>query len=478
MASTAAATKSSRLDGRLWAILLVVLLADVLDLMDSTITNIAAPVVERELGGGESLIKWLGSSYALAMGVFLVVGGRLGDRYGWRRMFLIGLSGFVLASAWCGLSTDPAMLIAARLVQGASGALLIPQGIGILITTFRKEQLPTAFAAFGPILGASAILGPILAGFIVSADIAGLTWRPVFLINIALGGLSLVAAAKVLPADSQTSDTPIDGIGAGILAVAMFGLIYGLIEGSTNGWSAVPVASLAVGVLALLAFGYRQATADGPLVAPSLLRNRGFTAGLLVGLAYFAAVNGLAYVIALYFQLGLGLTPRHTALSLAPLMIGIIIASFAGRPILQRLGRTLTVIGLCITAVGLLFMWAVARHHTGTSVLAFALPLLVLGVGMGFCFASIYEVAIGDVAHEEAGGASGSLSAVQQLANALGSAIVTTVYFNHSATGASHAVALSLLVVGGIVLCCLGLVWLMPAAAPAEDAEVTAAPRG
>jgi MFS family permease len=384
-------------------------------------------------------------------------------------MFLIGLAGFVLASAWCGLSVDPAMLIVARFVQGASGAMLIPQGIGILITTFRREQLPTAFAAFGPVLGASAILGPILAGFIVSADIAGLTWRPVFLINIVLGGISFVAAMKLLPQDQETTDTPLDGLGAGILAVAMFALIYGLIEGSTNGWDAIPIVSLVVGVFALIGFGYRQATADGPLIAPSLIRNRGFTSGLIVGLAYFAAVNGLAYVIALYFQIGLGLTPRHTALSLAPLMIGIIVASFAGRPILQKLGRKLVVIGLCVSIVGVVLMWLVARHHSGSDVLVFAAPLFVLGAGMGFCFASIYEVAIGDVSHDEAGGASGSLSAVQQLAAAIGSAVVTTIYFNNLGSGASHAIALSLLVVGGLVVACLGLVWLMPTTAPPED---------
>src|SRR5580698_11217877 len=137
---------AARLTARLRVILAVVLIADVLDLMDSTITNIAAPTIVRDIGGGEALIKWLGASYALAMGVLLVVGGRLGDRYGKRRMFLIGIAGFTLASLWCGLSADPAMLIAGRLVQGGFGALLIPQGIGILLGTFSREQIPRAFS--------------------------------------------------------------------------------------------------------------------------------------------------------------------------------------------------------------------------------------------------------------------------------------------------------------------------------------------
>src|SRR5450755_3664900 len=166
-----AETGSGRLSARLRAILAVVLIADVLDLMDSTITNIAAPSIVRDIGGGESLIKWLGASYALAMGVLLVVGGRLGDRYGKRRMFLTGIAGFTVASLACGLSVDPAMLITGRLVQGGFGALLIPQGIGILLATFSREQIPRAVSAFGPVLGGSAVLGPIVAGFIVTADL-------------------------------------------------------------------------------------------------------------------------------------------------------------------------------------------------------------------------------------------------------------------------------------------------------------------
>ncbi len=214
---------SDRLTTRLRLILAVVLIADILDLMDSTITNIAAPSIVREIGGGESLIKWLGASYALAMGVLLVVGGRLGDRFGTRRIFLMGIAGFVGASVVCGLAFDPAMLIVGRLTQGAFGALLIPQGFGILLATFSRQQLPRAFIAFGPVMGASAIAGPIFAGFIIDADIAGLSWRPMFLINIVLGAAGFFAAWKLLPRDTPRRDVSIDAIGASLLATGMFG---------------------------------------------------------------------------------------------------------------------------------------------------------------------------------------------------------------------------------------------------------------
>ncbi|HEX3712622.1 MAG TPA: MFS transporter [Trebonia sp.] len=461
----------SALTPRLRALLAIVLIADIVDLMDSTITNIAAPTIVRELGGGESLVKWLGASYALAMGVLLVMGGRLGDRYGKRRVFLFGMAGFGLASLLCGLSVDPAMLIAARLAQGALGALLIPQGMGLLIANFSRAQFPRAASAFGPVMGGAAVLGPILAGFLIGADIGGLTWRPVFLINIVLCVAGFAAALRLLPKDEDLRPVPIDGLGAGLLAVSMLGLIYGLIDGSTTGWTAGPAGCLVVGAVFLAAFGIRQLKARDPLVHPALLRNRGFTAGLLLGLGYFAAVNGFAYVISLFFQLGLGLSPELAAVSLAPMMAGIIISSLVCRPLIPRLGRGLVVAGLLVTllAAAGLFVTAVVA---GTSVSAWLLApsVLVLGVGMGASFSSIFDVAIGDVAGEEAGSASGSLSAVQQLAAAIGSAVVTTVYFAQAGHGtAVHALAVSVAVVAGITLACLGLVWLLPAKAPAES---------
>ena len=461
----------SRLTTRLRIILAIILIADVLDLMDSTITNIAAPTIVREIGGGESLIKWLGASYALALGVLLVVGGRLGDRYGKRRTFLIGIVGFVGASMVCGLSVTPTMLIGARLVQGGFGALLIPQGISILTATFSRAQIPRAVSAFGPVMGISAVLGPIVAGFIIDADIAGLTWRPIFLINIVLGTVEFFAAVKFLPHDRPTGEVPIDGLGAGLLGASMLGVMYGLIEGSTSGWTLAPILSMAAGAVLFGGFCLRQRLEADPLIVPSLLKNRGFTSGLLLGFAYFAAVNGFAYVTSLFFQTALGLKPSQAALGLAPVMFGIIGASLVCRPLIGVLGRRLVVIGLGITLAGASGLWAtVGLEGLSVNVWAMAPSLLVLGIGMGACFSSIYDVALGDIAPSEGGSASGSLSAVQQLAAAVGSAVVTTVYFSQRAGyGAGHAMTVSVAVVGGIAMLCLGLVWLLPRNAPAEE---------
>jgi EmrB/QacA subfamily drug resistance transporter len=462
----------ARLTPRLRAILVIVMVASMLDLMDSQITNIAAPSIVRELGGGESLIKWLGASYQVAIGTFLVIGGRLGDRYGKRRLYLTGIVGFTAASLICGLAADPAMIIVGRLIQGAFGALLIPQGMSIVMATFSREQRPRAFSAFGPVLGLSGVLGPIVGGFIISANIAGLSWRPVFLINIVLGTVGMVAAFFVLPHDQPVSDERIDGLGSSLLGLTMISLIFGLIDGSTDGWTALPVASLAAGAVLFAAFAARQRYAASPLIKPTLLTNKGFTSGLILALAFFAAVTGITYLISLFFQLVLHYSADKAALALAPSAVGFIVASIVGQPLLKRLGRTLVVGGLAVTlagALGLLF----TVHEEGTGVTGYlTIPsIFFLGLGMGTFITSVYQVAIGDVAQDEAGSASGSLSAVQQLASAIGAAVVTSVYFDvNAAHGGVTAMTVSCFTVAMIIVACLGLVWLLPRnAAPEEE---------
>lgn len=458
----------SRIPARSWAVLGVVLAADVLDLLDSTITTIAAPTIARDLHGGATLIQWLGAAYALALGVLLVLGGRLGDKYGRRRLFMIGIVGFTAASIACGIAPDPATIVVARLVQGAFGALLIPQGFGIIGAVFPRDQIGKAFSAFGPTLGLSAVGGPILAGFLIQADLFGLGWRAMFLINIALGGAVILAALRLLPRDTGTADTAIDGIGAGLLAATMLGLLYGLIDGTGNGWTPVPVLCLAGGIVAFAGFCLRQRRAADPLIEPSLLRNRGFTSGLILGIAFFAAVSGQLYVLSLFLQNGLGYAPVDAALALAPVAGGIVIAAIASARLLPVLGRRLIVAGLGITLAGTLGL-ALLMLLAGTALDGWALlpPVLVIGLGMGTCFGTIYLVTIGDIAPAEAGSASGSLTAVQQLANAIGAAAVTTVYFQVlAASDLRIATLVSLALVAAVTLVSLGLVGLLPRKAP------------
>ena len=467
--TTRTAPPDTKVTARMWSILAVTLAADILDLLDSTITNIAAPTIARDLLGGTSLIQWLGAGYALSLGVLLVVGGRLGDRFGKRRMFLIGLAGFTLASVACGLAFDPASLIAARLLQGAFGAMLIPQSFGILTSVFPREQLGRAFSVFGPALGLAGVCGPILAGFLVDADLFGLGWRAMFLINIALGGLAFVAAYRLLPAEHGDRSVSIDAVGAILLAAAMFGMLFGLIDESSNDWTATSCTAMTVGAVCFALFARRQVTAADPLIKPTLFQNRGFRSGLILGLVFFAAVSGLLYVLSLFMQNGLGYTPTDAALGLAPLAVGIIIASIAAHQLLGKLGRNLILFGLLITltGTGLLLGLALAAG-TGAAPWALAAAILLVGLGMGTCFGSVFVVALGDIDPSETGSASGSLSAVQQLANAVGAAAVTTVYFHTVGSGQAHALTVSLVLVVAITAVSLGLVRLLPRHAQTE----------
>ncbi|MFJ8506933.1 MFS transporter [Streptomyces avermitilis] len=451
-----------------WAVLGVVLAADVLDLLDSTITNIAAPTIAADLGGGTALVQWLGASYALALGVLLVLGGRLGDRHGRRRLFLAGLGGFTAASLVCGLAWNPQTLVVARLFQGAFGALVIPQGFGILGATWPREQIRKAYSCFGPVMGLSAVGGPVLAGFLVDADLAGLGWRPMFLINLVLGGAALLVAARLLPRDTGDRAVTVDGPGSALLGGAMLGLLGGLIQGSAHGWTAVPALLAAAGLVLFALFCHRQRTAENPLIRPSLLRNRGFTSGLALGTVFFAAVAGLLYVVSLFLQQGLGRSPSGAALGLMPLSAGIVIASIACYRLIGRLGRRLVLGGLLITLAGTAYLLTlVALRGTDTGAWSLVPPLLVIGLGMGTCFGSVYDVTLGDITDAEAGSAGGSLGAAQQLAGAVGAAAVTTVYF-HTAGGETHAMTVSLTVVAAVTLLCCSLVGLLPRRAREE----------
>lgn len=468
--STTTTTHSPELTTRgVWLTLIVVLLADAMDLMDAAITNIAAPSIVADLGADDSLIKWLGAAYALALGSLLVLGGRLGDKFGQKGTFLVGMGGFVLASVAAGLATSPAMLIGARTGQGIFGALLIPQGMAIMAATFPKPVLRKAFSVFAPMLGVFAIAGPILGGVLIDANLFGLHWRPIFLINLLLGGVAFVLALRFLPTVPRHQQTPIDTLGSALLTIALFGVLFGLIDGSSSGWTSISVGALVVGVFLLAGFARRQTRTAAPLLPRTLLTNRGFTAGMVVGLLVFAGFGGLMYVLSLFFQYSLGYTPTQTAVQLVPLTLGIMAGSGVAAALVVKLARRLVALGLGVimAGIGVLLVVVQARGldpqwwQTGTAT-------LLMGLGAGICFSSVFNTALGDVTPEEAGSASGSLSAVQQVANGIGSALVTSVFLTLLPRGDVAAVTTTLLALLALIALCLVAVPLLPRTAVAD----------
>ncbi len=471
MSSTSPSATTAPLSARIvWLTLIVVLLADAMDLMDATVTNIAAPSIVKDLGADDSLIPWLGASYALALGSLLVLGGRIGDKIGQRRTFLAGLIGFVIASALAGFAPTAGVLIGARVLQGVCGALLIPQGMAIMAATFPKPMLRTAFAVFAPMLGVFAIGGPILGGMLIDADLFGLGWRPIFLINIVLGAIALVLALRYLPAVAPQPSVRIDVWGSILLAAALFGILFGLVDGSSEGWDGLTIASAVAGVALLGAFAWRQYRSDEPLLPRSLLANRGFTSGLIVGLCVFASFSGLMYVISLYFQLGLGYSPTLTSVNLIPLAAGIIVGSGIANALIVRLGRRLVLIGMLTTIVGTgVLLLVVVTAGLSAAWWQLLIGTSLLGIAAGICFNSVFNTALGNLRPEEAGSASGSLSAIQQVANGIGSAVVTTVFIGGLGAGTITAMTTTLVVILAVAVLCLFAVPLLPRRAVALD---------
>ncbi len=420
-----------------WAALFVILTAEVMDLLDSLVTTIAGPSIQRDLGATPTLIQWLGAGYVLAMAVGLLTGGRLGDIFGRRRMFMIGAAGFVAASAICAISQTPEVLISARVLQGLFGAVMLPQGLGIIKEMFPPKELGAAFGAFGPVMGLSAVGGPILAGYLVDADILGTGWRMIFLINLPLGLLALLGAARFLPATRSTSRMRVDLPGVLIFSIAATMLVYPLVQGRELGWPNWTFALMAGSMVVFGLFAWfesrRARKGKDPLVVPTLFRKRAFTGGLIVGLAFFSAMIGLSLVFNLYIQIGLHYSPLKAGLSGTPQAIGMVIGFMAANAgLMEKLGRKLMHLGLIIMTGGVIG-FAITLHNAGVGVTPWQLApaLAVCGLGMGLLMAPFFNTVLAGVEPHETGSASGALTAIQQLGGALGIAILGTLFFNH-----------------------------------------------
>jgi MFS family permease len=362
-------------------------------------------------------------------------GGRLGDLFGRRRLFLIGAAGFTLASALCGVAPSTGVLIAARIAQGLAGALMLPQGLGVLREVFGRDEFAKAFGLFGPVMGCAAMIGPILGGAIVSLNLWGTGWRGVFLINVPLGALAVAGAARLLPRSSVRHARELDLTGVAIAAVAAMAIVYPLIEGRVLGWPAWCYGLITAGVVLFGVFGMhlrRRVTAGrDPLVQPSIFAHRGYSAGALVLMLYFGGMVGAMLAITLFVQLGEGFSAIHAGLTLAPFPLGTAVtAPLAGTVLAQRPGRVLIQIGTLVSIAGYAAAALLAAHVSHLSTWELAGPLLVVGMGMGLFVVPAFGTIIGAVTDAEAGSASGALNALQQLAAGIGVAVLGTIFFS------------------------------------------------
>jgi EmrB/QacA subfamily drug resistance transporter len=453
-----------------WVCLAVVLVAEIMDLLDSTVITIAAPTVRSELGGSVSTMQWWAAGYTLAFGVFMIVGGRLGDVYGRKRVFVVGIVGFTLASAVCALATSPDVLIATRVLQGGFGALLIPQGLGIIKTVFPPAEMGGAFASFGPVMGLAAVGGPVLAGWLVSADLLGTGWRMIFLINVPLGIAGLIGALRVFP---ESRSPELDPLGVVLVSAATLCLIYPLVQGRELGWPVWTFLLMAGGIALLGVFMLVERRGHGtPLIEPSLLRNRAFTSGLAVGIAFFAGFAGLLLVLSVFFQTALGFTAEHAGLSFIPTTLASAVAAGGSFPLMAKYGRRVLQAGVLIIVAALVGLAAIVNHH-GTDLTTWTMvPALVpFGVGLGFVFGPLFSVILAGVDDREVGSASGTLNAVQQLGNSIGVALLATIFFSLLDHGHLSAAAMrdTTLISAGLFALAFALSFLLPREARMDD---------
>ena len=424
-----------------WLAFAVVIAAAVMDLLDSTITQVAAPTIRRELGGSYAVIEWVTAAYALAMAAGLLTGGRLGDLFGRRRMLLIGMAGFVAASALCAAAGSAGELIAARAAQGALGAIMLPQVFGLIRDLFEAHEMGKAFGVYGPVMGLSAMLGPIAAGGLIGADVFGTGWRMIFLVNVPVGLAALVLGARLLPASASEGVSGggirrgrLDLPGAALAAVAMFGLVFPLAQGHALGWPAWLYAMLAASVLVLAAFAVyqvrRQRAGRTPLVEPSIFGHRSYRAGIVFSIVFVGSLGGIVMIFNVFLQNGLGFTPWHSALTTAPWAAGAFVGSAIGGIAMSKLGRRVLHAGLVVEAAGLLGVYAVLRGAgAGVGTVDLLAPMVVGGIGMGMVFVPLFDIVMAGVRPQEMGSASGVLQTVNALGMSLGIAGIGAIFF-------------------------------------------------
>ncbi|GAA3839988.1 MFS transporter [Sphaerisporangium flaviroseum] len=426
-----------------WVALFIILAAEVMDLLDAVVTNIASPTIRVELGGSAATIQWLGAAYTLSMAVGLITGGRLGDIFGRKRMFLIGAAGFTVGSLLCALAQGPELLVAARVVQGLFGAVMLPQGLGMIKEMFPPKEMQAAFGMFGPVMGLSSVGGPILAGWLIDADYFGTGWRMIFLINLPLGLAAVFAGLRYLPESRSPHPLKLDFVGVLLASLAGLLIIFPLVQGREHDWPLWSFLMMGASVVVFAIFGWfesRKNRAGGdPLVVPSLFRKRAFTGGLITGLVFFSAMIGFTLVFNLYTQIGLGYSTLKAGLSMAPWSLGMVLGFGIAQP-LQKYGRKLLHGGTILMGVGTLAI-LVTLNLAGIGVTPWQLvpALLLTGVGMGLLMAPFFDIILAGVEDHETGSASGTLTAVQQLGSAFGVALLGTVFFGLLGGGVATA---------------------------------------
>ncbi|MGH3585519.1 MAG: MFS transporter [Pseudonocardia sp.] len=408
-----------------WVALGALLLAEAMNLLDTTVVQVAAPTIRAELGATAGQLQWLTAGYTLPFAVLLLTGGRAGDVGGRRFAFTCGTVVFVLCSLVCAVAPNVAVLMAARAVQGASAAFVVPQTYGLIRAMFRGAEVAKALGTIGPVMALAAVCGPVVGGALTQLDLFGSGWRAVFLVNVPLGVLVLLLVPWIRE-DRSVRAPRLDLFGTLLAAVGVGLLVFPLVQGNDAGWPRWTWICLGCGAVLLGAFALHQSRkARDPLVEPGLFRDRAFPIALGCSVLFFAVLNGLMFVLVVFFQAEPGHGPLAAGLSVLPWSVGLGAGSLlTGSVLVPRFGLRVIRLGALLLALGL----ASTAGLLAVGGFRLWVALLVAGTGAGVFTVPFFTGALSRVAHHETGSAAGLLNAVQQLGATTGVAVLGAVY--------------------------------------------------
>ncbi|MCP2165104.1 putative arabinose efflux permease, MFS family [Goodfellowiella coeruleoviolacea] len=411
-----------------------VLLGAALPLIDFFIVNVALPTIEEDLDAGPALLELVVAGYGLAYAVLLVLGGRLGDTFGRRRLFVTGLAAFGLTSLACGLAPSPWVLVVARAAQGATAAMMVPQVLGTIHAATTGHRRAKAVGLYGATQGLSMVVGQILGGLLVAADPWGTGWRSIFLVNLPIAAVGLLLSLRTVPETRSPRPEPVDVPGTVLLAAALAALLLPLTEGRAAGWPLWTWVLLAASPVLALAFHRVEARADRlgrtPLLPPSLLRLDSLRRGLALLPPFGIGFGGLMFVLAIALQQGLRMTAVVAGVALAPFALSVFAASFAGPRLVARYGAGRLVTFSCLLQLvgGALLVLTSWRYWPHLSAWGLAPAFVVTGFAQGLQLPVLFRIVLSDVPHERAGVGSGVLTTTQQAALALGVATIGSLF--------------------------------------------------
>jgi EmrB/QacA subfamily drug resistance transporter len=430
--ATATATLAYR---RRWVILGVVLVGSFMAILDVFIVVQGLPSIRTSLGAGAADLELVVSAYSLVYAVFLITGGRLGDIIDRKRIFLSGMAVFTIASALAGYAPTPTFLIAARILQGLGAAFIYPQVLSTIQVTFDGKERALALSVFAAISGIGAIAGNIIGGFLIQLDLAGLSWRPIFLVNVPVGIVGLLIGWRVLQPSKALQAPRLDIPGVGLITLFLVSLILPLAEGQTLGWPTWTIALLFLSIPFLAAFVLYESrlTKRGghPLVDIDLFQHRSFSIGVPVTILQYVYTSGTFFTLVIFLQVGLGFSPINSGIAFLQINIGFITASLLAPRLIPRFGTRIMSLGYAIQVIGL--GWTLITINTygiGLDLLELSLPLVVIGVGAGLQLSPLLGYIFSGVPREDVGAASGVVSTSMQVGNTVGISLLGLIFYS------------------------------------------------